>query len=78
VHVAGHAGKGRGQDAEPRPHLEHYVLGSALQLTQNDAQNVVVDQEVLPQIAFRLYAELDQPGQRDLAQRPPGTCRRSR
>ncbi len=48
------------QHAEPAAHLEHDVVGLELGEAADDLEDVVVDQEVLPELAVRANRELSQ------------------
>jgi hypothetical protein len=51
------------QHAQPAAHLEHDVARVELGGRADHPQDVVVDQEVLPELAVRPHAELAQPAQ---------------
>ena len=60
-----------GKDAEAAPHLEHHVGVRELGGVPDQAQDVVVYQEVLPQLAVRPDPEGLQPAQACLARYGP-------
>jgi len=49
MHLGDPVGEVRGEDSEPGPDLEHHILGVELGEAPDDPENVVVDQEVLPE-----------------------------
>ena len=49
-----------GQDAEPAAHLEHHVAGIECGEPPDHVEDVVVDQEVLAELAVRPHLELAQ------------------
>ncbi len=53
MHPGDPVGEIRGQDAEPGPDLEHDVLRVELREAPDDPEDVVVDQEVLPEVFVR-------------------------
>ena len=67
--VAHGVGERRGEDAEPRPHLEHDVLGVQVGEAEGDADEVVIDQEVLPEPRVGRDAEFRETCERDLPRR---------
>ena len=77
-----HSPRDRGQSgrehAQARADLQHHIVRPALELSQDDAQDVVVYEKVLAQVALRYYAELLDARQRDLLQAGGGRAARPR
>ena len=69
VHVGAALGEARRQRADARADLERDVPGPERREPLDDAEHVVVDEEVLPQLAIGPQAELGQAGERDLTRR---------
>ena len=73
VHERRRVGEHRRHHAEPGPDLDHDVVGLELGQAERDADEVVVDQEVLAEPRVRHDPELGEPRQRDLAGRRHGS-----
>ena len=67
VDVADASGQVLGQNAEPAADLEHDVVFTELGGAADHAQDVVVDQEVLAELAVRPHTEVAEPPQAGLA-----------
>ena len=52
VHQADALGEERGEDAHARPDLEHDVVGVQFREAADDAEQVLVDEEVLAEVAL--------------------------
>ncbi len=59
-----------GQHPEPGADLEHDVLRPQVGQAVDDPQDVVVEQEVLAEVAVGLQPQLAEPGEGQLARRP--------
>ena len=69
VHVGPPAAEARRQRPDPGADLERDVLGAPVPRAARSPEDVVVDQEALPEPAIRPQPELGQPGERHLARR---------
>ena len=75
VHVGAVPGEVRRERADAGADLERHVVGAQSRQPLDHAEQVVVDQEVLPEILVGPQAELGQPGERDLARRVHGRAK---
>ena len=75
VHVRAAPGEARRERADARADLERDVVGRERRQPLDHAEQVVVDEEVLPELAIGPQAELGQPGERDLARRAHGRAK---
>ncbi len=67
MHVRAEPGEAGGQRADAGSDLERDILRPQAGEALDHAQHVVVDQEVLPELAIRPQPELGEAGERDLA-----------
>ena len=58
MHPSDPLGEIVGEDAEPGTDLEHDVVGAELGQAADDAEDVLVDEEVLPEVSVRRDREL--------------------